>query len=186
VMFITFYIYAILGVEILYYSHDEYTEKYYNDPEFATYSNGILGNMESFSEAWLALFQVLTGSSWHYVVFHVEEFNGFFLTSIYFSSFHLIITYILRSILQGMIWEVFIIVATNDGDYENMMLDSEADSEANSDIDNSGFIPSLFPVRSLITCSFELINRNQLLVQITSTFRIYKQTHSIRRCLTCK
>lgn len=147
-MFITFYIYALIGVEIFHYSHEEYKERYYNDAEFATYSNGILGNMESFSEAFLALFQVLTGSSWHYVVFHVEEFNGFFLTNTYFTSFHLIITYILRSILQGMIWEVFIIVASNSEDYEKLMEDSEPDSDNNSDVYDSGFIPALFPCKN--------------------------------------
>jgi len=147
IMFITFYIYSVIGVEILFVSEEDYNERYISNSEFAAYSNGILGNFQSFSEAYLALFQVLTESGWHYLIFHVEEFKGFWLTSFIILSFHLIISYILRSILLGMIWEVFIIVTSNNKDFDNYLVESESDSEHEDDNSlQSGFIPSIYPV----------------------------------------
>lgn len=150
IMFMTFYIYAIIGTELLYYSHEEFLEKAEIDTMLAVFSAGIIGNFESFSEAWLGYFQILTGSSWHYLIYHVEAFNGFWSTCIILCSFHLIINYILRSILLGMIWEVFVIVSSNETELEQTSLESEPDSDFyEDDAITTGYIPPINPVSHL-------------------------------------
>ena len=110
IMLITFYFYAILGCECLHYNESEKNAKLLNDSQFATYAGGIIGNFQSIGEAWLALFQILTESGWHYLLYYIEEFHGFWPAWIILFQFHLIINHVLRSILLGLIWEVFVIV----------------------------------------------------------------------------
>jgi hypothetical protein len=141
-MFLTFYIYAVIGCEVLRYSDSAY-EKRKDDAFFNTVSGGILGNFQSFPEAFLALSQILTESGWHYLIYYVEEFNGFVLSGFMLMSFHLIINYILRSILLGLIWEVFIIVNTDKDFLENAIVITEEESELEESINEPSSTPGI-------------------------------------------
>lgn len=109
VMFLTFYIWAVLSTQILHHSDEQY-EKAKENPEFLYFSGGKLGDFQSFSMTMIALFQILTGSSWHMVVLYTEMFNGFWPPCLLLLPFHLFITFIIRSIILGFIWEMFTVV----------------------------------------------------------------------------
>lgn len=130
----TFYLWALLGCELLHYTRQDY-EAQSNNESLAIFEDGVIGNFQTFFEGVLALFQITTGSSWHYVSYYLEIFHGFWLTWMILFPFHLIMTYVLRSILLGMIWEVFVII-NNDSDFlvKSIML-SEEDDEYNFDED---------------------------------------------------
>ena len=108
-MFLTFYIWAVVGTQALYYTDQEYEAKRQNS-DLIYYSGSIYGNFQTFSKSMLALFQILTESSWHMTVLYTEIFNGFWITCLFLVPFHLFITFIMRSILLGFIWEVFAVV----------------------------------------------------------------------------
>ena len=124
VMLITFYFSAILGCECLHYNELEKNQKLLRDTQFATYAGGIIGNFQSIGEAWLALFQILTESGWHYLIYYLEEFHNFWLVWLIFFQFHLIINHILRPILLGLIWEVFVIVHQSNENLGNIYLNN--------------------------------------------------------------
>ena len=124
IMLITFYFYAILGCECLHYNESEKNQKLLRDTQFATYAGGIIGNFQSIGKAWLALFQILTESGWHYLIYYLEEFHNFWLVWLILIQFHLIINHILRSILLGLIWEVFVIVNQSNENLGNIHLNN--------------------------------------------------------------
>jgi hypothetical protein len=132
VMFITFYVYAVVGTQILYYSDEEYNEKSKNDPNLAYYEGNTYGNFSTFELSMFALFQILTESSWHMIVLYSELFKGFWLSCIFLLPFHMFITFIMRSILLGLTWEVFAIVSETD-DYLVKSIKVDKEFKVNDD-----------------------------------------------------
>jgi hypothetical protein len=114
-MFLSFYFFAIISTQILHYSEGEYEERV-RDSDVQYYEGSIFGHFQSFMRAMLALFQILTESSWHMIVLYAEVFNGFWISSMILLPFHMFITFIMRSILLGLIWEVFGIIHNTKSD----------------------------------------------------------------------
>lgn len=53
--------------------------------------------------------------------------KGFWVIGIFATSFHALVTYLLRSLLMGLIWEIFIIVSKNDEYLGEVMDTSKAE-----------------------------------------------------------
>lgn len=135
VMMILFYIFAVIGTELLKYSQEEY-DALINDENsnLAYYESGTYGNFTTFEDSIFGLFQILTESSWHLMVLYHEEFHGFWKPCLFLLPFHMIVTFILRSILLGLTWEVFSIVNKSD-DYlvNTIKVDNEFKDEFDDD-----------------------------------------------------
>ena len=130
IMFMTFYVYTLLCWEILHHSEAE-EKAHQNDTNILLYAGGTLGSYQTFTEGMLINFQILTGSGWHYPVFVMEVYKGFWIAFILMLSFHLIITYVIKTVLLGMIWELFVIVKENDEDLTGSINMLEEISEEN-------------------------------------------------------
>ncbi|CAI2382878.1 unnamed protein product [Moneuplotes crassus] len=136
VMLIVFYIYAVIGTELLKYSESEYEKLKIENEDVSYYEGSIYGNFQTFEDSIFALFQILTESSWHMIVLYQEIFHGFTLPCIFLLPFHLFITFILRSILLGLTWEVFAIV-NEEEDY--LMKSIKIDKDFKIDLEDNEF-----------------------------------------------
>ena len=125
-MLIIFHIYSVIGTELLTYTQEEYDRINSTDPNLAYYKSNVYGNFTTFKDSLFALFQILTESSWHMVVLYHELFHGFWLPFFFLLPFHMFITFIMRSILLGMTWEVFAVV-NEEEDY--LMNEIEVDKD---------------------------------------------------------
>jgi len=136
VMMIVFYIYAVIGTELLTYSDSEYERIKLINEDLEYYDGNIYGNFKTFEDAIFALFQILTESSWHMVVLYHELFHGFWVPNLFLLSFHLFITFVMRSILLGLTWEVFAIV----NEEEDYLVESiKVDKEFRVDLEDNEF-----------------------------------------------
>lgn len=135
-MMIVFYIYAVIGTELLTYSQSEYDRISLADPDLTYYEGSIYGNFRTFQDSIFALFQILTESSWHMVVLYHELFHGFWIPCLFLIPFHLFITFILRSILLGLTWEVFAVVNESE-DY--LVQSIKVDNEFKIEIEENEF-----------------------------------------------
>lgn len=130
-----------------------------NDTNIQLYSGGTLGNFQTFVDGMLINFQVLTGSGWHYPVYVLEVYSGFWLVFFLVLSFHLIITYVIKTVLLGMIWELFVIVKDNEEDLTGsikMMQEIEEENEEESKITEN--IPQFNSVSFFISNNYILTN----------------------------
>lgn len=118
--------------------HSEAQEQQHkNDTSIQLFSGGTLGSFQTFTDGMILNFQVLTGSGWHYPVFVLEVYNGFWTCFFLILSFHLIITYVIKTVLLGMIWELFVIVKDDDEDLTGsikMMQESEEENDIDSKV----------------------------------------------------
>ena len=106
IMLIIIYIFAIIGMECFHPNAGNITNSYYEPDSY--------GDFSSFSMSLIALFQVLTQSSWHSLAFHFADNFDYTGTLIYFIIFHLIQVIILLNLTSGLIWEVFTIVPSDE------------------------------------------------------------------------
>lgn len=123
-MIIVFYIYAVIGTELLTYSDSQYDKLKEEDPNLTYYEGSTSGNFKTFEDSILALFQIMTESSWHMVVLYHELFHGFWLPALFLIPFHLFITFILKSILLGLTWEVFGVINAQENEEEDYLIES--------------------------------------------------------------
>ena len=106
IIMLIMYFYGIIGMECFHPNTRDIKSSYY---ESDTY-----GDFSSFSMTLIALFQILTQSSWHSMTLHFADNFDYTGTIIYFGSFHLIQVIILLNLTSGLIWEVFTIVPSDE------------------------------------------------------------------------
>ena len=90
-----FYTYSIIGLEIFNSQNANFkTSQYDKTTQYADF--------DSFGSSLLLLFQIMTEGSWSYVIYdHSIRFGSFFIASLYFISFHVIIILVLLSLVKG-------------------------------------------------------------------------------------
>lgn len=123
-MMMVFYIYAVIGTQFLSYSDEDYHRLKEENPSLAYYESGVSRNFRTFHDSFFTLFQMLTESNWHLVILYHEIFHGVYFTACFLIPFHFLITFIMRSILLGMTWEVFGVINAQQNEEEDYLVQS--------------------------------------------------------------
>lgn len=63
----------------------------------------------------------MTESNWHFIIIYEQHLNDDYLVMFFGFLVQVSINLVLRSLLLGMIWEVFIIVSKNDNIVEQVL-----------------------------------------------------------------
>ena len=129
-MFVMFYFYAVIGIEVYHPNEGKETETKYNPSK--------LGDFSSFGQALLALFQILTQSNWHSLMLHYATEHNYGGTLIYFFSFHTIVCTILLGLTTGLIWEIFTIVDPDSMFNPRKKSEGDEGEEGEEDEDSEG------------------------------------------------
>lgn len=79
-------------------------------PTTIYYKNSGFGTFRSMKSSMYAILQMITMSSWHFLPLYESMLHKFWGVTIFWFAVHFVINLILRSILAGMIWEVFIVL----------------------------------------------------------------------------
>lgn len=123
-MVFIFYIYAVIGTEFLTYSDEDYDRLKEENPNLSIYEGSVSRSFQTFRDSFFWLFQILTESSWHLVILYHEIFHGVYFTAWLLIPFHFLITFILRSILLGMTWEVFGVINAQNNEEDDYLVQS--------------------------------------------------------------
>ena len=102
ILFIMFFIYAIIGVELLKMNNNLPNKN--EKTIFLDYEFKRLFNFTTLSKALLTLFQIMTEVNWNLILFEFAvNSDNYFLISIYFISFHILIVTLILNLLKGNI-----------------------------------------------------------------------------------
>lgn len=95
IIFMAFYFYSCIGVEI-FNSHD------YEIKEGSPYDVHYLNQFNDFGKAMLTLLQIMIEQNWVNISYDIAfKFNNYTGSVLYFVSFHIIIALILGSLIKG-------------------------------------------------------------------------------------
>jgi hypothetical protein len=102
-IFITFYFFALTAPMI-------FERKAGVREEDSPWKQEIIGSFRNFNDSFLALFLICTDSAWHFLVYHESYFHPHPGVFVFCVAFYIINALILRPLLLGLIWEVFLVV----------------------------------------------------------------------------
>lgn len=122
-MCLTIYIYAVIAPELFFQPQERIDEIVAGSKatEIAFYKSNIFGDFRTFDSTLFAMFQLMTESNWHFIIIYEQHLNGDYLVMFFGFCVQVSINLVLRSLLLGMIWEVFIIVSKNDNIVEQVL-----------------------------------------------------------------
>ena len=103
---IIYYVLGVLSMEVFYNaSRETASSKYGGYDQFS--------NFKSFLPTQLVMFQLLTEAGWSMIAFDYSSRmpDKYGLVMVMFSSFHIIITLILATLIKGMVWSAFLAVS---------------------------------------------------------------------------
>lgn len=123
IIFMAFYFYSCIGVEI-FNSHD------YEIKEGSPYDVHYLNQFNDFGKAMLTLLQIMIEQNWVNISYDIAfKFNNYTGSVLYFVSFHIIIALILGSLIKGIVWEVFMVIEKTHKAKEEKVIKTQATQE---------------------------------------------------------